>query len=105
MKKILGFMAIALLCLPSLALAVDFSVSSFILYRFEHQDIPRFDKKTNVPATEFLRLDADERGSANLSLHLYGWGSAHLADHSTNQGDTDADLSYGYLEYRFPKAN
>jgi hypothetical protein len=105
MKKILGFVAIALLCLPSLALAVDFSGNSFTIFRFEQQDIPGFNKKTLVPATEFLRLDADKLGSDNLSFHLYGWGRADLADHSTNEGDTDADLSYGYLEYRFPKAD
>jgi len=105
MKKILGLLGFALLCLPSLALAVDISGNSFTIFRFERQAIPGFESKTFVPATEFLRLDADKLGDENLSFHIYGWGRVDLADRSTDEGDTDGDFSYGYLEYRFPKAD
>lgn len=105
MKKILGLLGVALLCLPSLAQAVDISGNSLTFFRFEEKDVPGFQDKTLAPATQFLRLDADKLGADELSLHIYGWGRVDLGHHSTDEGDTDGDLSYGYLEYRFPKAN
>jgi hypothetical protein len=105
MKRMLGLLGAVLLCLPSIALAVDFAGNSFTILRFEQRAFPGFDKKTVVPATEFVRLDADNLGYENLSLHLYGWGRADLADRSTADGTAEGNLTYGYMEYRFPKAN
>ena len=106
MKKIGYFLSLALVSLsPSLVCAADVGLSSTTLFRFEQRAFPGFDKQTAIPVTQFLRADLDKAGDGNLSLHIYGWERVDLADKSTNEGSTDGDLAYGYLAYRFPKAN
>lgn len=106
MKNIGHFLSLALVSLlPSLACAADLELSSTTLFRFEQRAYPGFPSQTAVPATQFLRVDLDKIGSDNLSLHLYGWERVDLADRSTGGGTSDGDLTYGYLNYRFPTAN
>jgi hypothetical protein len=106
MKRIGHFLSLALVSLlPSLACAADLGFSSTTLFRFEQRVIPGFASQTVVPATQFLRADVDKIGDGNLSLHLYGWERLDLAGRSTNEGPSDGDLAYGYLDYRFPTAN
>lgn len=105
MKKSLCYLALAMVALPSFAYAADWGVNSNTLLRFEQRSLPGFPKQTVIPATEFFGADLDKLGDGNLSFHVYGWGRIDLADRSTNEGDTDGDLAYAYLDYRFPKAN
>ena len=105
MKRIAHYLVLIGLLLPSVAGAVDVGIDSNTLIRFEQQSFPGFSKQTVVPATEFFGADLDKLGDGNLSLHLYGWGRADLADKSTNEKSTDGDLTYAYLKYRLPRAN
>ena len=106
MKKTGHFLYLAiLLLLPSLASALDWGVNSTTLLRFEQRAIPGFPRRTVIPATQFIGADLDKIGDGNLSLHMYGWGRVDLVDRSTAGGDTDGDLAFAYLSYRFPTAN
>jgi hypothetical protein len=105
MKKKWPYMALALVSFaPSLVQAAELGIDGTTIFRFEQRAFPGFAKQTIVPATQFLGADLDKLGDGNLSLHLYGWGRVDLADRSTAEKDTDGDLSYGYLNYRFPAA-
>lgn len=105
MKRMIGMVVSLIVLLPSLSAAARIGVNGTTLVRFEERSFPGFDKQRVIPATQFLGLDADKLVDDNLSLHLYGWGRADLDNRSTSEGDTDGNLTYGYLSYRFPKAN
>ncbi len=96
-----------LLCAASLAatpfgvLAADVSVDSSTLFSYGKRDVSGSTSETLAPATQFLGLTADKLADGNLSLHLYGWGRADLADNSFNNNSNDGSLTYGYLQYRF----
>ncbi len=84
----------------------DVSVYSTTIAQMWKSDIPGFDKTaTYTPATEFLGIDANKLGTDALSLHLYGWGRTDLKDQSAIGGKTAGDLTYGYLQYAFDRAN
>ena len=85
--------------------AQDVSMYSTTIAQMWTQDTPGFDKATYTPLTQFLGVDATGLGTDSLSLHLFGWGRADLADKSGPNGKTDGELSYGYLQYRFKQAN
>jgi len=68
-------------------------------------EVPGFDAKTFTPATQFLGIDATKLGTDNLSLHLYGWGTSDLGYVKASGGKADGELTYGYLDYRFDRAN
>jgi len=106
MKRTLGriFSAASLLAVPAAAWAADGSVDSTTIVRIEQRDTGS-QKERIVPATEFLGLDAEKLADGNLSLHLYGWGRADLADHSFNDRELGGRLTYGFLKYRFKAAN
>ncbi|MBJ6727935.1 hypothetical protein [Geomesophilobacter sediminis] len=106
MKKMLYrlFPSLLVLALPAAALA-ETTVSSTSIMRFRQNDLPGFDKKTMVPVTEFVGLDATKLADGNLSAHIYGWGQVELADRDSNDTKTDGNLTYGYLQYRFKSAN
>lgn len=106
MKKMLYhlFPALILLALPAVAVA-DTSVDSTSLIRFFQDSRPNFTVKDFIPATQFLGVDVNKLGDGNLSLHLYGWGRADLADKSYNNDQADGSLTYGYAQYRFNQAN
>ncbi|MBI4913492.1 MAG: hypothetical protein HY823_12195 [Acidobacteria bacterium] len=101
--------------LPLFALAAgaasgqEVSVYGSTLAQLWKSETPGFDKATYAPATQFLGIDALNLGTERLSLHLFGWGMADLADQSryngANGSKTQGDLSFGYLQYRFPTAN
>ncbi|NTW78546.1 MAG: hypothetical protein HGB32_00170 [Geobacteraceae bacterium] len=105
MKRCVGFCFFLAALLPSFTAAADFGVNGTTLVRMEKQSYPGFAKKTLLPATQFLGIDSSGLYDGNLSLHLYGWKRADLADNSSEKGSTDSAFSYGYLRYRFPKAN
>jgi opacity protein-like surface antigen len=100
-----------LLCAVSLAatssgvLAADVTVDSSTLVGIGRRDVSGASKETLVPATQFLGLTADKLGDGNLSMHLYGWGRADLADKSYDDSKTAGSFTYGYLQYRFKQAN
>ena len=100
----------ALLCTVSIAaassgvLAADVTVDSSTLLGISRRDISGAPKETLLPATQFLGLTADKLADGNLSLHLYGWGRADLADKNFNNDTTSGSLTYGYLQYRFNQA-
>ena len=100
----------ALLCAVSLAaissgvLAADVTVDSSTLLGIARRDVSGASKETLLPATQFLGLTADKLAGGNLSLHLYGWGRADLADESYNNDKNTGSLTYGYLQYRFNQA-
>ena len=83
----------------------DVSAFSTTILQLRKQDAPGFPSATLAPATEFLGVDAAGLGVDGLSLHLFGWGFKDLKDQSTPRGTSGGDLSYGYLDYRFAKAN
>lgn len=105
MRKFSVWLALFAVSIPSLSHALDVRGNSTSIIRFEERAFPGFDKKTVIPATEFIGADLDKIGIDELSFHFYGWGRVDLADKSTAEGDTDGDLSYAYLLYRAPKAN
>ena len=69
------------------------------------QDTPGFEKSSYAPATQFLGIDANNLYKDGLSLHLFGWGRADMADSTRDIGMPGGDLAYGYLQYRFAQAN
>lgn len=83
----------------------DVSVYGTTMAQMWKAETPGFDKATYAPATQYLGIDATNIVMDRLSLHLFGWGRADLADQSAYGGKTGGDLAYGYLEYRFPTAN
>lgn len=85
--------------------AQDVSMYSTTIAQMWKADTPGFDKNTYTPATEFLGIDANNLGTDALSLHLFGWGRADLADKSIPEGNANGYLSYGFLQYRFSQAN
>ncbi len=85
--------------------AQEVNVYSTTMAQVWKQETPGFDKATYTPATQFLGIDATKLGSDGLSLHLYGWGMADLADQSSPMGKSGGYLTYGYLQYQFPQAN
>jgi len=85
--------------------AQDVSLYSTTMAQVWKQETPGFEKSSFAPATQFLGIDANRIGTDALSLHLFGWGRADLADQSGPDGKTSGYLTYGYLEYRFPQAN
>ncbi|HEY6007552.1 MAG TPA: hypothetical protein VIU40_04455 [Geobacteraceae bacterium] len=105
MKRLSLYASMLVLVLPSICHAVDMGVNGTTIVRFEQRSVPGFSKTNVVPATQFLGIDADKLGSEALSLHLYGWGRVDLDQRSTAEKSPDGDLSYGYLNYRFPLAD
>ena len=99
------FSAAFLLAFPVAVYAVDISVDSTSIVRFEQRDIPGSSKQDIQPFTQFLGLDARKLGDGNLSLHLYGWGRADMGDTSYGDSKTDGNLTYSYLQYRFEKTD
>ncbi len=96
--------AVSLAVASSGAMAADVTVDSSTLLGIGQRDISGFSKETLIPATQFLGLTAAKLADGNLSLHLYGWGRADLADKSYNNDKYDGSLTYGYLQYRFDQA-
>ena len=94
-----------LLALPGAAASAELSVDSTSIVRFGQSDSVAYGTSNYRPATQYLGLDADKLGDGNLSLHLYGWGRADLADKSFNDEQVDGNFTYGYLQYRFKAAN
>jgi hypothetical protein len=88
-----------------IAQAQDVSLYSTTMAQMWKQDTPGFDKNTYAPATEFLGIDVSKVGTDALSLHIFGWGQADLADQSNPGGKTSGYLSSAYAQYRFPTAN
>ncbi len=86
--------------------AQDIQVQSTTVAQLWKLETPGLDTRTYAPAIQFLGIDATEIGYDGLSLHLFGWGRGDLADASLPGGKKgDGDLTYGYLRYRFAKAN
>lgn len=106
MKKSVSCLALAtLLFIPAFARAAEIGVNSATFFRYEQRAIPGFAKQTVIPATEFVDVNLEKIGDGNLSFHLFGWGRVDLADRSNDEGTTDSNLTYAYLDYHFPKAN
>ena len=83
----------------------DVSVYGTTMAQMWKAETPGFEKASYAPATQFLGIDATNLGTDRLSLHLFGWGRADLADQSSITGKTTGDLAFGYLQYRLPYAN
>ncbi len=83
----------------------EVNVYSTTMAQLWKAETPGFDKYTYTPVTQFLGIDATKLGSDALSLHIYGWGMADLADQSSPNGKSGGYLTYGYLQYQFPQAN
>ena len=97
--------AVSFAVTSSAVLAADVSVDSSTMLGIGKRDVSGASKETLIPATQFLGLTADKLADGNLSLHLYGWGRADLADNSYNNDKNTGSLTYGYLQYRFKQAN
>jgi hypothetical protein len=68
-------------------------------------EVPGFDQKTFTPATQFLGIDATKLGYDGLSFHFYGWGTTDLGYVKASGAKADGELTYGYVDYRFDRAN
>lgn len=95
---------IGLLTSASLAAAADLSTNATTILRFHQRDMG-LASRTYLPATQFLKADVGSLGSDRLSLHLYGWGRADLADQSEPNGTANGFLDQAYLQYSHPTAN
>lgn len=106
MKKRCGsiFCMVSFVLTSSVAMAAEVTVDSSTLLGIARHDVSGSSKETLLPATQFLGLNADKLADGKLSLHLYGWGRADLADKSYNNDTTAGSLAYGYLQYRFAPA-
>lgn len=106
MKRQIEFslLLLPLLLLPTLASAIETSVSGTTLIRVEQRSLPGFDKQNLMPATQYLSLETRGIADSDLSFHLSGWGRLDIADNSTSKS-SDGSFDYGYLNYRFNKAN
>lgn len=93
----------ALLAAPAPAAEVE--AYGTTLARYWNQNYPDLSKNRYVPLTQFVGIDATGLGDTPWSLHLFGWGKTDLADASSPGGKGDGDLTYGYLQYRAPRAN
>lgn len=90
---------------PAPSGAAELGVNSTTLFRFEQRAVPGFSGQTAVPATEFIGADLEKLGDGNLSMHLYGWGRADLAERSGGKWASDADLAHAFMKYRLARAN
>ncbi len=97
--------AVLLTAISSVVLADEVTVDSSTLFGIARRDVSGASKETLLPATQFLGLTADKLAGGNLSLHLYGWGRADLADKSYNNDKNTGSLTYAYIQYRFNQAN
>lgn len=88
-----------------LAWGQEVSVYGTTMAQVWKSEVPGFDTKTFTPATQFLGIDATKLGTDNLSLHLYGWGTSDLGYVKASGAKADGELTYGYLDYRFDRAN
>ena len=98
MKKALCYLALSVVTLSSYASADDWSVYSTTLLGIEQRAVPGFADQTFAPAIQFFGADLNKLGDSNISMHMYGWGRVDLADKSTNEGRTDGDLTYAYMD-------
>ena len=83
----------------------EVTATSTTIARTWRQDTPGMGQSTYTPATEYLGVDATRLGLDGLSMHLYGWGASDLADASAIGGKQAGNLTYGYLQYDFGRAN
>lgn len=95
----------SLCLLPGTASAADISVGSETIIRFEQLEPSGAPKQDFRPLTQYLGLDATKLADGNLSVHLYGWGRADLAETSYSTSRGAGDLAYGFLRYRIDKAD
>ncbi len=95
----------SLLLLSGVAQSAEISVDSTTMVRFSQRDVTGGDKQDVRPASELIGLDATRLGDGNLSLHIHGWGRADLGETSYGDSKSAADLSYGFLRYRFNASN
>jgi len=100
-----GSVAVLALLASASGWSQDVSVYGMTLAQVWKAETPGFSQATYAPATQYLGIDASDVVMERLSLHLFGWGRADLADPSSYGGKTGGDLAYGYLQYRFPTAN
>ncbi len=108
MKSLAGLLALLAMLAPAQSRAADLEVDGTTLFRIEQRSAPGFNKQSILPATQYLGMDVSRIGGKDLSFHFYGWGRLDLADksgESTTARSTDGNFTYGYLLYRFPKAN
>lgn len=85
--------------------AAEVEVNATTLARYWTQEVPGLEAVRYAPLTQFVGVDARNLGEGAWSLHLFGWGQSDLADPSHPEGKGQGDLTYGYLQYRAPKAN
>ncbi|GAM07810.1 hypothetical protein OR1_00079 [Geobacter sp. OR-1] len=108
MKRLASMATLLALLLPSMAAGVEIGADGTTIIRIEERSVPGFAKQTVAPATQYLGFDAEDISIKGLSMHFYGWGRLDLADdsaESTTPRSTDGNFTYGYLQYRFDKAN
>lgn len=65
------------------------------------------DKRDIYPLYEYLRFSvaSTEQDGNTTSLHIGGWGRVDLADKSSRDDNTEADLQFGYLSFQGAKNN
>jgi len=101
-----SYVALLATLLSASAWGQEVSVFGTTMAQMWKQEVPGAKDLTFSPATQFLGIDATKLGSDKLSLHLFGWGQTDLGETIRLDGTKSAGyLNYGYLRYRFDRAN
>jgi hypothetical protein len=100
-----GKTALLMTLVSAVSWAQEVNVYSTTFAQYYKQDVPGLDRQAYTPLTEFLGIDATGVGVENLSLHLFGWGNFDLGEQTRLDGKTTGSLTYGYVRYRFDRAN
>ena len=78
-----GSVAVLALLASASGWSQDVSVYGMTLAQVWKAETPGFSQATYAPATQYLGIDASDVVMERLSLHLFGWGRADLADRSS----------------------
>jgi hypothetical protein len=87
------------------AWGMDVNATSTTFAQAWQQNRTGFSQSNYSPVTEYVAIDATGLGNPAISMHLYGWGLKDLGDPSSVYGKNTGDLTYGYLQYDFGRAN
>lgn len=106
MRAVLYLFIIAgFLYLPCVSGATEINTYGTTLLRYEDHTIGAFEKQRFGVGNQYLGLDLNRVGNGNLSISIYGWGRKDFGGDSGPVDNSNSELTYGYLKYRFPKSS
>lgn len=104
LKRLLPLAVMAICWIQSLPStdAAELDISSETVVRTLEADTEKGDDRSVIPVYEYLGLDYGDAQEGGVSFHFYGWGRTDVADSAYFEDDPDAELIYGYVDYRKP---